>query len=68
MNNNTTELKDREFNGNSYPKIKRIVAAPRKKIRSKLRGFLPLNLEKFIETLPVSQPISKRSSGLNPGI
>ncbi|MCX2492999.1 hypothetical protein OQX63_05920 [Pedobacter sp. PF22-3] len=68
MNNNTTELKGREFNGKYYPKIKRIVTAPRKKIRSKLRGFLPLNLEKFIETLPIRQPISRLSSGLNPGI
>ncbi|ETZ20141.1 hypothetical protein N824_07975 [Pedobacter sp. V48] len=66
--NNILELEGREFNGTPHPKIKRIVTTPRKKIRSKLRGFLPLNLEKFIETRPINQPSSKRSSGLDPGI
>ncbi|WP_084290242.1 hypothetical protein [Pedobacter nyackensis] len=66
MNNNTTELKGREFNSLRYPKIKRIITTPRKKIRQNLRSFLPLNLEKFAETLPMSQPISRRNTGLNP--
>jgi len=66
MNNKKTKLKGHEFNGKYYPKIKRIVTAKRKKIRSKFREFLLLNLETFIETLPIIQPISKRSSGINP--
>jgi len=66
--NNTIELKGRSFNGKHYPKIKRIVTAPRKFIRTKLKGFLPLNLEQFIENLPKNQPINRRRPGYNPGI
>lgn len=51
--NNTTELKGSYFNGKRCPKFKRLVTAPRKFIRTKLRVFLPLNLETFTETCPV---------------
>jgi hypothetical protein len=36
------DLKGRTFNGNFYPKIKRIRTEPRHKIRQLLRSFIPL--------------------------
>ncbi|RZJ33283.1 MAG: hypothetical protein EOO18_09125, partial [Chryseobacterium sp.] len=47
--NNTLEPKGCLFSSEHYPKTKRIVTAPRKFIRAKIRGFFPLNLEQFIE-------------------
>jgi hypothetical protein len=38
-----TNLKGRKFNGQYYPKIKRIRQEPRQKIRQLLRSFIPLN-------------------------
>ncbi|WP_143009588.1 hypothetical protein [Pedobacter soli] len=66
--NNTPEPRGRNFNGKHYPKLRRIVTAPRKIIRTKLRGFLSLHLEQLIDTLPISQPINRRRPGYNNGI
>jgi hypothetical protein len=38
-----SNLKGRKFNGQYYPKIKRIRQEPRQKIRQLLRSFIPLN-------------------------
>jgi hypothetical protein len=42
METNNT-LKGRKFNGQYYPKIKRVQQDPRQKIRQLLRSFIPLN-------------------------
>jgi hypothetical protein len=68
MKENTAELKGREFNGQYYPKLKRIRTEPRQKIRQKLRGFLPLNIEAIAESLPKIQGFSRRNPGLNPSL
>jgi hypothetical protein len=39
----TPDLKRRPFNGNYYPRIKRIHTEPRQHIRQLLRSFIPLN-------------------------
>jgi hypothetical protein len=68
MKENTAELKGCNFNGQYRPKLIRIGTEPRQKIRQKLRGFLPLNIEAFAESLPKIQGFSRRSSGFNPSL
>ncbi|MEJ2881394.1 hypothetical protein [Pedobacter sp. GR22-6] len=68
MKENTAETLGQKFNGKYYPQFKKVRTEPRQKIRQKLRGFFPLHLELFADSLPQHQSISRRNTGLNPSL